>query len=322
MTAALRTATAALIAAVAVAGCGLGPGEGEGEGTATLTVTRDFGAEQLLEADSEDPAATETVVRFLDREAEIETSYGGNFVDAIDGVASRSGGTSREDWFFYVNGYWSPVGAGEAKVRAGDRIWWDYRAWEEAYRVPAVVGSWPEPFVHGFDGERFATEVVCFAGGRACELVRDRLATEGIDATPLEAGEPDAAADRRTLRVLVGPWQEVRRDPSARQLESGPDRSGVYASPRRCRGEWELVVVGPDAQPRAVLDDAAFVGAVARGEEQPSWIVSATDQAGVGAAAELLDEADLRNRYAVAATDDQPIPLPAAAESPPIEADC
>ena len=49
------------------------------------------------------------------------------------------------DWFFYVNGYWSPVGAGEAQVHPGDRIWWDYHDWTEAEHVPAVVGSWPSP---------------------------------------------------------------------------------------------------------------------------------------------------------------------------------
>ena len=28
-------------------------------------------------------------------------------------------------------------------------------------RVPAVVGSWPEPFVHGFQGKHYAVNIVC-----------------------------------------------------------------------------------------------------------------------------------------------------------------
>ena len=79
------------------------------EGTATLTVTRDYGTEPMVEASVEDPAESETVLRMLDREADITTRYGGGFVQSIEGVAgevSRRGG--RFDWFFYVNGIESP----------------------------------------------------------------------------------------------------------------------------------------------------------------------------------------------------------------------
>ncbi|MGI8727292.1 MAG: DUF4430 domain-containing protein, partial [Solirubrobacterales bacterium] len=119
-------AAMALLGVVAAVGCGLGPGEAA-DGAATLTVTRDFGAEELVEATTTDPTPTETVARFLDREAEIETSFGGNFINSINGIENRAAGSSQQDWFFYVNGYWSPVGAAEAEVRPGDRIWWDYR---------------------------------------------------------------------------------------------------------------------------------------------------------------------------------------------------
>ncbi len=86
----LRTSAAAvaILIAVVVAGCGFGPGPSS-EGTASLRVTRDFGAELLDEATDTDPAASETVARFLDREGDIETSYGGNFVDSIDGLAGN-----------------------------------------------------------------------------------------------------------------------------------------------------------------------------------------------------------------------------------------
>ena len=137
---------AALACAAAVAGCGFGPGPSS-EGTATLTVTRDYGSKTLVDATDDGPALeSETVIRFLDREADITTRYGGGFVQSIDGLAGAERGGRRYDWFFYVNGIESPVGAAEVHVHGGDRIWWDYRDWTGAMRVPAVVGSWPEPF--------------------------------------------------------------------------------------------------------------------------------------------------------------------------------
>src|SRR4051794_31861536 len=110
-------AATALACAAAVAGCGLGPGASS-SGTATLTVTRDFGSQTLLEASDENPPSSETVIRLLDDDADIATRYGGGFVQSIDGLA----GTGSSDWFFYVNGTESPVGAADVHVEGGDRI--------------------------------------------------------------------------------------------------------------------------------------------------------------------------------------------------------
>ena len=119
-------------------------------------MTRDYGAETLVdEATDDDPPESETVIRLLDREADITTRYGGGFVQSIDGLAGAERGGRRYDWFFYVNGIESPVGAADVHVHGGDRIWWDYRDWTDAMRVPAVVGSWPEPFAQASaEGDR------------------------------------------------------------------------------------------------------------------------------------------------------------------------
>ena len=134
-----RSAVVAVALAATTAGCGLGPG-GSSPGTATLTVTRDYGAEPVLEASESDPSESETVIRFLDREAEITTRYGGGFVQSIDGTAGELADGRSRDWFFFVNGIESARGSAEVEVRGGDRIWWDYRDWTAAISTPAVVG--------------------------------------------------------------------------------------------------------------------------------------------------------------------------------------
>ena len=316
----IETMVAAL-AATMVAGCGVGAGAVE-EGTAELTVTRDYGAEAMVQAQLEDPADSESVVRFLDREAEIETSYGGNFVDSIDGVSSRVSGGRNEDWFFYVNGYWSPLGAGEVRVRPGDRIWWDYRDWTDSYRVPAVVGSFPEPFSNGFDGESFPTEVVCFDVEQACAEVSERLSEVGADLLTGEA-ERGAASERKTLRVLVGTWERIREDDAATVLELGPEESGVYGVPTRCGDQPAFEVLDERAAPTALLERAAWVAAVRPDQAQPTWVVSATEADLVSSAAELLDPEALADHYALAVSEGEPRPLPAAgAEQIELPDDC
>lgn len=279
-----RTVVAAALVVAATTGCGFGEGEAS-TGTASLVVTRDHGQERLLEASVNDPRRSETVARFLDREAEIETSFGGNFVDSIDGLAGSSGSGGRRDWFFYVNGFWSPVGAAEARIEAGDRIWWDYRRWEAAYRVPVVVGAWPAPFAT----EPGPVSVEC-SGATGCAAVERRVEAAGGELSPEAETAPG-------IRVVVGRWARIANDPDVRTLADGPGSSGVYVEGRA----GALIALGDDGEPApgSVRVDG-LVAAVRRGERPPAWIVTGVTRRGLRRAASSLSADDLADRYALA----------------------
>jgi hypothetical protein len=308
----VAAAALALAACAAAAGCGFGEGETT-QGEATLTVTHEYGADPVLEASVSDPPESETVIRFLDREAEITTRFGGGFVHSIDGVAGEIADGRTRDWFFFVNGVESSTGAAEVTVRGGDRVWWDYRDWTDALRTPAVVGSWPEPFAQASAGADGAPVIVECAGERApCDLVAERLAEEGVDASIASLGE--ASADE-ALRLLVGDWEELRGDPLAGQLARDPATSGVFARFRAAAAETELVALDGRADEAAELGSGAgLVAGLRRGDDPPAWVVTGTDAEGVEAAAGLLDDETLADRYALAVADGTELPLPAPSE--------
>ncbi len=300
----LAVASLLLLAALAAAGCGFGAGAGVGD--VALTVTRDYGARRLLAPVRESASESDTAMRVLDRNAEIATSYGGRFVTAIDGISETARGGRRYDWFFFVNGVESSVGAADFALQGGETIWWDYRDWSDALYVPAVVGSWPQPFVDGYEGERHPVAVECSGAGAACGVVRARLAAAGIEPA---RGVPDDA-----IRVLVGPWARLRDDRAAAQLERGPQASGVFAEFARRPDGFDLR--GLDSEGAAVLKlgpRAGLVAATRRSGGPPVWIVSGVTAAGTRAAAHLLDEADLRDHYAVATEAGRETPLPVEA---------
>jgi Domain of unknown function (DUF4430) len=304
---------AALVCAAAVGGCGFGPGPSS-EGTATLTVTRDYGSRTLVDEAEDDPPSSETVLRFLDREAEITTRYGGGFVQSIEGLSGTVDGGRSFDWFFYVNGIESPIGATDANVRGGDRIWWDYRDWTTATRVPAVVGSFPEPFAQqSVDGERTQVVVECAASGPACGEVTDQLDAAGVKASVQHHLTEAGAADE--MRVLVGPWAQLRSDHAAAQLEDGPSASGVFAEPEKPGGGWTIAALTDDGAVASRLRHAGLVAAVRDGEDPATWLVTGTDPRVVRDAASLLDEEDLGDRYAVAVSGGRSLPLPVTSGS-------
>jgi uncharacterized protein DUF4430 len=295
-----QAAAAALLCGVAAAGCGFGAGP-RSEGTATLTVTRDYGRSTLVDEAEDDPPASETVIRFLDREAEITTRYGGGFVQSIDGLAGTESDGRRYDWFFYVNGTESEVGSAEVHVAGGDRIWWDYRDWTDAMRVPAVVGSWPEPFAQASaEADHPPVRVECLAGGTACDVAADRLDDAGVEAT-VERGE-QRAPGTGTPRLLVGPWRRVGGDPAVDQLRGGPEATGVFAAFKGpIDGAYHLVALDSTATPARDFGPAAGLVAALNGDEPSTWIVTGSTASGVRRAADSLDGPALRNRYAVAA---------------------
>jgi len=297
----------ALLALLAAAGCGLGPGADVGD--VRLTVTRDYGQVPMAEA-TVAAKESDTVMRVLEGEADVSTRYGGGFVHAIEGVAEENRAGDPYDWFFYVDGEESEVGAADYDVEGGERIWWDYRNWSAVNHVPEVVGSWPAPFKAGIGGERHPVVVECLFRGsfrtddvqkepRACESTRAALAREGVHVAD---GESEKA-----LRILVGPWSEVRRDPIARLIEDGPDESGVFA-------EFDgnnLVALDEAGQAKDTLGpDAGLVAATNRYGGLPVWVVSGGTSAAVKRAAEALNPELLRNHYAIAADRALIYPLP------------
>ncbi len=286
------------------AGCGLGPGSGVG--TVDLAVTREFGAVKMSEASGE-ANESDTVMRFLEGEDEIETRYGGGYVKSIDGVSEDERGGHPYDWFFYVNGIESPVGAAEVSLEGGEKIWWDIHDWSASEHVPAVVGSWPAPFTTGWEGHEPVVFVECLGGGAACGEAAKALEGEGVKV----GGAPGGKAPNGAIRVLVGPWARLRSDPAAGLLEKGPAESGIYADFEGSGADWRLVGLDENGQPaRTFGADAGLVAATRHYEGPPVWLVTGGTGAAVRTAAGALDTADLRDHYAVASEAGAVTPLP------------
>jgi hypothetical protein len=150
---------------------------------ATLWITRDRGAKVLLQRDV--PAGL-TAMQALDRVAEIETRYGGRYVQSINGIEGSLAG--HRDWFYFVNGYEADRSAAEYRLHEGDVEWWDFRSWRGEMRVPIVVGAFPEPFLHGFGGKRRPARVVYFTpeqradAERVAKVIHGRATTDVIEA--------------------------------------------------------------------------------------------------------------------------------------------
>jgi hypothetical protein len=300
---------ALLVAGLAqAAGCGFGEGAEQAGGGATLRVTRDFGHRELGSVTLDKVREGQTVMRMLRREFDVTTRYGGRFVQSIDGLEGEGTG-GQADWFFWVNGVEADKGAAEWDVEPGDRIQWDYRDWAAAMRVPAIVGAYPEPFVSGLGGKRRPVRVECDdVHARACTQARNRLGREGVPTSGSSLGAPGT---EEVTRLVVARWPRARGVRGASELENGPDSSGVFARFTDDGRTLELLDEQGDTVRRVRRGDGVgLVLALQPRAEELVWIVTALDEQGLEAGVRALDERELRDAFAVAATADAVEKLP------------
>jgi hypothetical protein len=302
-----RTLLIAASASFAVAGCGLGPGRGTSD--VNVTVTRSFGTGQVATVTKSKIPGSETVMRMLERSFHVDTRYGGGFVESIDGL---SGNSARSDWFYYVNGIEASQGAATTSVHKGDRIWWDLHDWSVTDTIPAVVGSFPEPFVHGVGGKRFPTTLECATDvTTACIRAGKALKAIGV---PVASQLLGTGSGQDTITLVVGTWADLKGVIAAHLIAKGPRTSGVYArfSPN---GETLQVLDPRGAVARTLGPGAGLVAATADHNSTPTWLITGTDPQGVAAAAEAMSASRLRDHFALAVQGATDLPVPLRAGS-------
>jgi len=291
----LLAAVALSLLALVLGACGLGAGPAPS--AVKLTVTSDFGARLVRSWNAPAVRGQETVMSLLMRNATVGTRYGGGFVQSIAGLSGGHEGGQPVDWFYYVNGVEAPAGAAATNVHPGDHIWWDRHDWSQTDGVPAIVGSFPEPFLNGIEGKRLPVRVECASvGGDACRAVTERLRAFHVPAAIAAIG---SGGEPETLRVMVGPWTAMSGETNAQAVESGPRASGVYA--RFSPGGGTLTLLDQEGRPvRSLRGGAGLIAATRSSEAAPVWFVTGTDPAGVDRAAHAFTEGTLSDHFAVA----------------------
>jgi hypothetical protein len=250
-------------------------------------------------------------MRILDQSVDLETAYGGEYVQSVDGLSGERKSGRSFDWFFSVNGIVAERGSAQFPVTGGDLIWWDYRDWTDAMEVGAVVGSYPAPFSTGYDNRNWGVEVDCRGDDTACGMVTRQLEGDGVELK--DSGE--------NMILRVGTIDELSGTPEAHRINKGPGTSGVFVrfgAPSTGAPEgfppntaWHLIgldVHGDDAQDYG--PEAGLVAATRRSEDPPVWLVTGGTDEAVRMAAAALNPKDLERRYAAVVSDGQVSSLP------------
>lgn len=281
-----------------------------------IIVTRGFSEPAILEksvAIGEDTTALDG----LQMVASVETKYGGGFVSSIEGISSKYEGSNKtkEDWLFYINGISLSTGAGGYILRDGDSEHWDYHDWSFRQFMPAIIGDFPEPFVHGTRGVVYPT-VVAYQSGweEEARQIADRLRGLGVPDVTCQSFDELSAGDKESSNlVLVGTSDFA----PVEELNEPWNRLGFF-------GHFEdgaLVVF--DSAGELVSGYGAGTGLIQATQsiwnpkgvgagENVVWVVSGLDESGVKAAVDVLinHPDDYKYACAVVVTEGETLRLP------------
>jgi len=314
--------SALLVAAITICGCSAGTASVDADAvfqtpgptvavaaeptapTVRLIVTRDFGAELLFDETIELSPGT-SAMEALQETADVETSYGGGFVDAIDGVSSAFTGdhTAKSDWFFSVNGIQSNVGALDYKLQPGDIEQWDFHDWSFRKFIPASIGTFPGPFLNGFRGKINPTIIAPSDSlAKPARQLADRLIELGVPDVRLIDIDEITDTDRgKSNLILIGTIENELIS----EMNENWKKLGFFA--RFENGD--LIVHGTNGEPEASYDTGTGLIQATQNPWNPNgigicenvaWMVTGTDASGVESALALLLEKDYPLQYAFA----------------------
>ncbi len=277
----------AFLAAAAFVGCG--QSEPGGPST-TLSITRDFGTAAVGRQRIVPVTSGLTAMRQLQRTAKVDATYGGRFVNSIDGVKGGGG----RDWLFYVDGVESEIAANDWRLNGGETVQWDFHAWQEVKTGGAIVGAFPQPL------KARGVKLNCVpASGVPCDTVTGALRAEQIN-TDASGAEP--------VTVHVGTWSEINGNEGVPDLTELAADNGAFAS--FSRDGKQLTIVDDRGGEAQTLENSAGLIAANREGDRIVWLVTGVDEQGVLNAASSLNTAALTNRFALAVTLQGPLSLP------------
>lgn len=283
-----------------------------------VVVTQDFGRE-LMFGETIEIEQDSNAMDALRQVAEIETAYGGGFVNAINGVRSQYRGShsAKKDWFIIANGILTNTGALDYTMHPGDIEHWDFHDWSFNHLIPAIAGHFPEPFLHGYEGKVYPT-VVAYHGNlkKEAEDITGELSQLGVESISAKSVNELSEDEKKSCNLILLGDKDCELISEMNQVWK---RMGFFAH----FDEGKLVVLNPKGKIAAEYGNGSGLIQATQSLWNPKgigvcqnvvWMVSGTDEAGVKVAVDTLinhyTDTEFQYAFAVALANGEIIKVP------------
>ncbi len=271
-----------------------------------LSVTEEF-RNQIVQADYGE-AKSRNVIQILKSHAEVKAEFGGSYVTSISNSKNREWKEEGNvHWFYYVNGVLAHVGASLYHPGSDDNIWWDLHPWDGKRYIGAVIGAWPEPFLHGYNGKVLPTRIwVTDPFEKDGRLLQKVLLAKGVQSVDLLKLKQNSAIDfEKSFPIYIGTWTELIKTASLSDLFQHAEQVGLFLDFNESGDfsplTWEGKKIKSHQKAAAIIALKSAAEAV-----NPIWFVTGTDDILIARAVDFLirSEKSIKGRSGVFLTEE------------------
>ncbi len=278
---------------------------------AQIIISRDFGREVISQrlVDIQEGTA---LLDVMEENFQVETAYGGSFINSIDELQSGFTGKKNHeklDWFFYVNGILSQIGSGDYELNPEDLIVWDYHDWDKAPYLSSIVGAYPSNFVKGY-GTPLELKIMCSEGYEdEGENLKEYLSEEGVSNVVVSKINDEILKEGQSNIMVIGLWEDISKHEQLKEIYDHREKSGLFFE----IGD-DIKVLNQNGEIAATYEQGAVMVSVLNGYDVMStiWLITGNEEKDIKESARLLykNPDAIRGMFSVFVSDNQLIKLP------------
>lgn len=277
-----------------------------------LLVSTDFGKELIVNKDIYiNPDIS--VIELLEENCEIETAYGGGFVNAINGLKSGFTGKKNKkkiDWFYYVNGMLSQVGADDYCLKNNDVVIWDYHDWSSNMYLTSIVGAYPYNFINGYEGNKLKLQIRnCKGFQKESDNLIEFLNDRGIKDIEKVSLEENGLDDEDINAIVIGKWEEISKIDYLKSIYEEGDKTGIFF-----KIEDNIKILNQSREASRTIEKGAVITSIVKGYGSfgTIWLITGNDDELIKKAVKILYEAPekIEGKFSVIVTSNDLINIP------------
>jgi|LGOV01.1.fsa_nt_gb hypothetical protein len=243
-----------------------------------------------------------TVMDIMLDNFEVETVYGGSFINAIGNLESGFTNKNKKkkyDWFYYVNGISAEVGADEYYLDEGDQIVWDYHNWESGSGLNSIISAYPSNF------DAVTTEILYTYEF----LDESEKLSKYLGDCHIALLNEESLENTQVSSIVIAKDSELRDIEFIENIYNNARKVGLYY-------EIDNSIKALDYKGNTVeeYEKAAVIVSIAKsyGEEAILWLITGNDREQISKAIDILIEKPdkVEGAFSVLVTNEEIIKLP------------
>ena len=283
------------------------------DNTTEIIISKDFGNEQVLRKTTSFEE-NDSVLDVMKENFEIETAYGGGFVNSINGLKSGFTGVGSKqklDWFYYVNGTLAQIGADDYRLKQNDIVIWDYHDWNSGTYISSIIGAYPNNFLCDYDGSVLKTEILYDTEFKnESRKLAEFLKKKGLKDLELVSLQSGGADNENVNTVFICCYDSLSKISHAEEILNNSRRAGIFF-----RFNHYLMALNTKGEAIRQYEKGAVIASIGKGygaQTGSIWLVTGNDKDCIKRATRILYEEPekISGRFSVIVTGDEVIGIP------------